>query len=369
MAARAIFGSTGLDADLTAILGLENEAAPAKVARPSTRSSLTRGPRSAPLFPQQAAPQPASADHLQKEPAPQPLEAPPASPQQRLFARFSRRALPPSSPLDVPPVRSRQQMDSAPASERTVAPSTEKASPAPTQKPYASSLHRQPVRSHLFCGPTAKIAASVALILAVGTAVMMFQAPVERGGPSKSLPISAKPSSHGVGPKASVPAVEQAASADPLHANHMAGQKDPNLGYAPVPGVAGTGAVEGSPVPALNAPAPAPVPARSAPVRLAQARSTKRAKGFIHSRFVPSPSVAGAEVATAYAAIPATQPVKVETAGAVTSGSAAPSGRAELARISQPARGDAPSIDVEATVPAPRVRRDGVDAIRALRRQ
>jgi len=77
-------------------------------------------------------------------------------------------------------------------------------------------------------------------------------------------------------------------------------------------------------------------------------------------------------VATAYAAIPATQPprsITVETAGAVAPVSPASSGRAELARSSQPARVDAPSTDGEAMVPAPRVRRDGVDAIRALRRQ
>ena len=375
MAARVIFGSAGLDADLTSILGLENEAAPAKVAPSSKRPFPILSVRSALPSLQQVAPKPrraASAHDPQEETAP-PLQAPPVLPQQRWFTRFSRRALPPSSPLDVLPARSRQQTKPAPVSKRAATTLTEQASPAPTQKPDAPSPQRQPVRARLLRGPIATIASSMVLILAVGTAVMMHQAPVELGSQSKGLPTRSEPGPHSVGPGASVPAVEQVASADRIRADQTAGEKDANRGGAPVPAVANTVAVESSPVPAINAPAPArSAPARSAPARLAQAGSERRAQGSSQSRFVASSSLASTEVATAYAAIPATQPprsITVETAGAVAPVSAAPSGRAELARSSQPARVEAPSTNGEAMVPASRVRRDGLDAIRALRRQ
>lgn len=370
MPPQVIFGSAGLDADLTVILGLGSEAAQTKVAPSPRRLSSSRASRSAPLSRKQVAPQSrqaSTADYSQKEPAPQPLQAPLASPQQGLFARF-RRAQLSSRPPDARSARSRRTTDADFVSERAVGPLSGQAFPAPAQEPDASFPQREPVRARLLRGPTVTMAASVVLILAVGTAVMMHQAPVQRGGQSKSLPISFKARQHGVDPRASPPAVEQVASADLIRADQIARGKDTNRGGELMPAVASIAAVKSS---SMLASKPPP-PARSAPVRLAQARPARRAQGSLQSRVVSSSSLESAEVATAYAAVPVAQSLRsitVEASGAVATVSAAPSGRAELAGSSRPARVDVLPIQGQAVVPAPRVRRDGVDAIRALRRQ
>ena len=358
MTVQVIFGHAGLDEDLAAILSLDGGIVPAQAARPHEGAPSPPDEQPAPSFRQQEERLSPHGPRSQGVPVP-PSQASFNSPENDALSREE----PPAPAGPVESERPQQQKVGGGTPLNTASPSPEPAFVVSIQKASALLPWRRLAGPILAGEPTLRASASLALALVLGVGLFMHQAVFDKHEEIPSRPTSPTPRLQHSESSAETTAIS--ARSPPAH-----GLPIKTHSFEP----AGAPKVVTAHVAVANIAAAKSHPAskKAALVETMRGEPADFAQTSLRSSSSLYPPSTGDYGAVPHAADPAAQPsplVTVARAGTTLLVTADLPFNTTNAVDGQHARSERPPTRDEPVPPAPRLRRDSIDAIRALRRQ